>query len=125
MPSSPTQSNPPGFELVQINKVAAKARFAHFDEAIKEGRVTIADLLEFHQWLGREDYAYQKRAWKDSFTSGAKVVGFDSEVRTLLSPSMPAGGIDLADIRREIAAGRLQKPKISSLNPAEALFGPE
>ena len=127
MPSSSTQNNPPGFELVRINKAASKGKFRHLDEAVREGRLTIADLLEFEQWLTREDFAYAQRKWKEYFRSGAKVVGFDSEVQTFLSPKDPAGGLDLADIRKELQAGRLKKPspKISSQDIVAAVFGEE
>ena len=113
MPSSSTPNSPPQpapNELVRIDKAGSKVRFKHFDEAVREGRVTLADLKEFQVWLGREDFAYKGRKWKDYFTSGAKVVGEDREVQTLLGPKDPAGGLDLAHIRKELKEGTLKKP---------------
>jgi hypothetical protein len=66
--------------------------------------------LSRFEWLGEEDYAYKQRKWKYYFKSGAKVVGFDQEVQTLLSADQPAGGLDLDNIRRELQAGRLRRP---------------
>jgi len=61
-------------------------------------------------WLGQEDYAYRGRKWKGVSASGAKIVGEDSKISTPLSADRPAGGLALADIRRELRAGRLKKP---------------
>lgn len=111
MSSSPTLPNPPGSELVKIDKAGFKTRFPKFlDRIVFEKRWTYEDLKEFEQWLKQEDYAYKGRKWKEVFKSGAKIVGEDSQVSTPLGKDQPAGGLDLADIRREIAAGRLQKP---------------
>jgi hypothetical protein len=117
MPSSFTPSNPdpestaPGDELVRIDKASFKGRFAKFkDRILDEFRWTLADLLEFQEWLGQEDYSYKGRKWKEVFASGAKIVGEDSTISTPLSADQPAAGLDLADIRRELKAGRLKKP---------------
>lgn len=114
MPPTLTPNNPPesqGDELVRIDKAGSKARFNKFlRKIVKEKRWSEADLQEFALWLSEEDYSYKNTHWKEVWSSGAKVVGFDSEVRTPLAAGMPAGGIDLADIRREIGAGRLKKP---------------
>jgi len=127
MSSSPTQNNPFGFELVKIDKAAFKTKFLKFqDRILDEFRWTLDDLMEFEQWLGREDYAYKNRHWKEVWKSGAKIVGFDQNVSTPLSESQPAGGLDLKDIRDDLAAGKLQKPKTGSNDDiAEALFGRE
>ena len=126
MSSSSTQNNPYGFELVKIDKTAFKTRFLKFqDRILDEFRWTLDDLVEFERWLGREDYAYKNRHWKEGWKSGAKIVGFDKNVSTPLSKDQPAGGIDLKEIRDDIAAGRLQKPKTGSNDIAEALFGKE
>ncbi len=86
MPSLPTQSNPPGFELVRIDKASFKGRFAKvYKSQVEEARLTLADILELEGWLGREDFAYAGRKWKEYFKSEAKVVGFDREVQTVLS----------------------------------------
>jgi hypothetical protein len=89
-----------------------KGRFAKvYKSQVEEARFTLADILELQGWLGREDFAYAGRKWKEYFKSGAKVVGFDHEVQTVLNSDMSAGGIDLAEIRIELQAGRLNKPK--------------
>lgn len=111
MSSSPTQSSPPGHELVKIDKAGFKPLFRKFlDRIVFEKRWSLDDLKEFEQWLRREDFAYKGRKWKDIFKSGAKIVGEDSQISTLLSKEMPAGGIDLEEIRRDLRAGRLKKP---------------
>ena len=130
MSSSSTLPNPPDFELVKIDKIGFKTRFHKFrDRIINEARWTMEDMQEFQQWLGQEDYAYKGRKWKEVFKSGAKIVGDDSQIQTPLSKDQPAGGINLADIRRDLNAGRLKKPdaslKTSSIDPAIALLGPE
>ncbi len=111
-PSNPNpESSPLGDELVRIDKVSYKGRFAKFkDRILDEFRWTLADLLEFQQWLSQEDCSYKGRKWKEVFASGAKIVGEDSRISTPLSADQPAGGLDLADIRRELNAGRLKKP---------------
>lgn len=112
MPSSSAPSNPPGSELVKIDKAGFRSLFGKFvDRILKQGRWTLDDLKQFQQWLQQEDYAYKKRKWKEVLASGAKIVGEDSRISTVLGKDQPAGGIDLADIRREIAAGRLRKPQ--------------
>jgi len=128
MPSSLTQSNPPGFELVKIDKASFKERFAKvYKSQVEEARLTLNDILELKRWLAIEDFAYAGRKWKEYFKSKAKVVGFDRQVQTVLSSEMPAGGIDLAEIRRDIQSGHLKKPapKISSSDIAAAVFGEE
>jgi len=117
MPSSFTPSNPDpkstplGDELVRIDKAGFRSRFAKFkDRILDEFRWTLADLLEFQAWLGQEDHSYKGRKWMEVFASGAKIVGEDSTISTPLSADQPAGGLDLADIRRELKAGRLKKP---------------
>jgi len=117
MPSSSTPSNPnpkstpPGDELVRIDKAGFKGHFAKFkDRILDEFRWIHDDLLEFQEWLGQEDYSYKGRKWKEVFASGAKIVGEDSRISTVLSANQPAGGLDLADIRRELSAGGLKKP---------------
>ena len=57
-----------------------------------------------------EDYAYKGRKWKEVWKSGAKILGDDSQISTPLAPDQPASGLDLADICRDIKAGRLKKP---------------
>jgi len=119
-PSNPTpESTPLGDELVRIDKASYKGRFAKFkDRILDEFRWTLDDLLEFQQWLGQEDYSYKGRKWKEVFASGAKIVGEDSQISTPLSKDQAAGGLDLAEIRRELNAGRLRKPSDdSSLKP--------
>jgi hypothetical protein len=69
-------------------------------------------VLEFQQWLSQEDYSYKGRKWKEVFASGAKIVGEDSRISTPPSADQPAGGLDLAFIRRELNAGRLKKPSL-------------
>jgi len=115
-PSNPTpESTPLGDELVRIDKASYKGRFAKFkDRILDEFRWTLDDLLEFQQWLGQEDYSYKGRKWKEVFASGAKIVGEDSQISTPLSKDQAAGGLDLAEIRRELNAGRLKKPSDDS-----------
>ena len=111
MPSSPTPDNPSGSELVRIDKAGFRNPFDKFvDRIVKQGRWTVEDLKEFQQWLQQDDYAYKGRKWKEVFSTGAKRVGEDSRVSTPFGKEQPAGGMDLADTRREIAAGRLKAP---------------
>lgn len=111
MSSSPTQSDPSGFDLVRIDKAGFKSRFRKFlDRIVGEGRWNLDDIKEFQQWLSHEDYAFKGRKWKEVFKSGAKIVGEGSQISTALSKDQPAGGINLADIRRELEAGRFRKP---------------
>jgi hypothetical protein len=72
--------------------------------------VTLNDLKEFAEWLQREDYAPEGKAWFDRFTDGAAAVGHGAKFESLLATDMSAIGINLAEIRREIDAGRLKKP---------------
>jgi hypothetical protein len=110
MSSSTTQSSPPGYELVKIDKEGFKPLFRKFlDRTVFEKRWNLDD-KEFEQWLRREDFAYKGRKWKEICKSGAKIVGEDSEISTVLSKEMPAAGIDLEEIRTELRAGRLKTP---------------
>lgn len=117
MPFSPTPSNPnpPGYELVKIDKIGFKNLWSKFkDRILDEFRWKEADILDFGRWLGQEDYAFKGRKWKEVFKSGAKIVGEDSRISTPLGPHQPAGGIDLQYIRNLIQKGQLKKPKVSA-----------
>jgi hypothetical protein len=103
-------------ELVLIDKAVSKERFRHLDKAVHpserypQGRISLADLLELRQWLKQENYGPKQRKWKERFSQGSHVVGFDSKIETLLAPDQTAVGVDLADIRARLKAGLLKKP---------------
>jgi hypothetical protein len=96
------------FELALINKAVSKDRFRHLAKAVHpserypKGRISLADLLELQRWLRQEDYGPKQRKWKERFSDGSHVVGFDSEIETLLAPDQTAVGIDLAYIRARL-----------------------
>ncbi len=96
------------FELVPIDKAVSKERFRHLAEAVHpserypKGRISLTDLLELQRWLKREDYAPLDRKWKERFSGGSHVVGFDSKISTLLAADQAAVGIDLAEIRSKL-----------------------
>jgi hypothetical protein len=108
------------FELVLIDKALSKERFRHLDKAVHpserypKGRISPADLLELQQWLKQETYGPKQQKWKEHFSQRSHVVGFDSEIETLLAPDQTAVGIDLAHIRARLKAGLLKKPDTPS-----------
>jgi hypothetical protein len=108
-------------ELVLIDKAVSKERFRHLDKAVHpserypKGRISLADLFELKKWLRQDNYGPKQQKWKERFSGGSHVVGFDSKIETLLDPDQSAVGIDLADIREKLKAGLLKKPGTPSL----------
>lgn len=104
------------FELVPIDKALSKERFRHLAKAVHpserypKGRISLADLLELQRWLKQEDHAPKERKWKERLSGGSHVVGFDSEISTLLAADQAAVGIDLAEIRAKLKTGELRRP---------------
>jgi len=103
-------------ELVLIEKAVSKERFRHLDRAVHpserypKGRISLADLLELQKWLRQDNYGPKQQKWKERFSGGSHVVGFDSRIETLLAPDQTAVGLDLAHIRARLKAGLLKKP---------------
>jgi len=83
MPSSlrPSDANSFGDELVRIDKVGYKSRFAKFkDRILDEFRWTLADLLEFQRWWVRKTTRTRGESGRRSLPavprSSAKTRGF-------------------------------------------------
>ena len=98
----------PQDRLVRIDKIVDRNRLQHLKKAVRpdpprypRGRVTLNDLVEFSEWLKREDYAFAGRGWFERFPDGAAAVGHGAKFETLLAADMSAVGTDLKDIRRE------------------------
>ncbi len=82
-------------DKVKINRDVSKSRYKHLLKQIEEGIVTEEDLRLVQKWFEVGRFAPVQTRWKKVFSSGVKLVGFDSEPETLLGKLESAYGIDL------------------------------
>ncbi len=71
-------------DKVKINRDVSKSRYKHLLKQIEEGIVTEEDLRLVQKWFEVGRFAPVQTRWKKVFSSGVKLVGFDSEPETLL-----------------------------------------